>query len=55
VVRGVKPRLGQLSSETTRAGRFTRQMAEPRLHAAHTAGATPITRRVRHCEIPRDR
>jgi len=35
-MRGVKPRLGQLSSETTR--RLTRQMAEPRLHAAHLAG-----------------
>jgi hypothetical protein len=27
----LKPRLGHLSSETTRRGRFTRQMAEPRL------------------------
>jgi hypothetical protein len=33
--RGVKPRLGQLSSETTGARRFTRQMAEPRVHPAH--------------------
>jgi hypothetical protein len=30
-MRGLKPRLGQLSSETTRASRFTRQMAEPRV------------------------
>jgi hypothetical protein len=30
-MRGVKPRLGHLSSETTTRGRFTRQMAEPRL------------------------
>jgi hypothetical protein len=34
-VRGTKPRLGQLSSETTTTCRFTRQTAEPRLHAAH--------------------
>jgi hypothetical protein len=30
-VRRLKPPLGHLSSETTRASRFTRQMAEPRL------------------------
>jgi hypothetical protein len=30
-MRGMKPRLGQLSSKTTAAGRFMRQMAEPRL------------------------
>jgi hypothetical protein len=33
-MRGVKPRLGRLSSETTAGSRFMRQMAEPRLHAA---------------------
>jgi ribosome-associated protein len=34
----MKPRLGHLSSETTASSRFRRQMAEPRLYAAHPRG-----------------
>jgi len=33
--RGMKPRLGHLSSETTGTCRFTRQPAEPRVYPAH--------------------